>query len=164
MSVYCHFRFAHLGVKNLKQTRTENCDVKKSTLFIKLRDKSHTQKSQLSHTKKHWFGCSVLSFIHFNTGALFLSEYIQRLFDQPNLGPIPIGDMSDHPLVHINEKRTQRDCKYCQIHKIKSKSGLRLKTLFKCAKCNVPLCAAQNTDRHCYVLFHNEFIFGYSHM
>lgn len=79
--------------------------------------------------------------------------------------PLPRGDMSDHPMVHINsEKRTQKDCKYCQIHKIKSKSGLRLKTLYKCGKCDVALCSAQHTERHCFVMFHNEFIFGSSQM
>lgn len=75
--------------------------------------------------------------------------------------PLPLGDLSKHPLIPIiGMKRKQKDCKYCQIHKIKSKSGLRLKTNFKCATCDVALCCSQNTERHCFILFHNEFVFG----
>ncbi|XP_052065431.1 uncharacterized protein LOC127705185 isoform X18 [Mytilus californianus] len=75
--------------------------------------------------------------------------------------PVPIGDLSKHPMIPIiGMKRMQKDCKYCQVHKIKSKSGLRFKTNFKCATCDIALCSAQHTERHCFVLFHNEFVFG----
>lgn len=75
--------------------------------------------------------------------------------------PVPIGDMSKHPMVPIIRiKRIQKDCKYCQVHKLKSKSGLRFKTNFKCATCDIALCSGEHTERHCFVLFHNEFVFG----
>ncbi|CAC5409666.1 unnamed protein product [Mytilus coruscus] len=71
--------------------------------------------------------------------------------------PVPIGDMSKHPMIPIiGIKRMQKDCKYCQVHKIKSKSGLRFKTNFKCATCDIALCSAQHTERHYFLPFQQD--------
>lgn len=68
-------------------------------------------------------------------------------------------DLPGHPVVPIENKK-QRKCKYCQIHKLRTKSGWRVVTNFKCGTCDIGLCSGENTDRNCFQLFHEEFVFG----
>lgn len=65
-----------------------------------------------------------------------------------------------HQVVPIGMANEQRDCKYCQKKKIKTKRGWNVKTKFKCDRCNVNLCSGDMTSRNCFVLFHEEFVFA----
>ena len=71
----------------------------------------------------------------------------------PPAAPNP-SPTAEHRLVH-NEGYKYRLCVQCQFHKIKTKSGWRVYTHFKCEKCNVPLCRDQGAQkRDCFVLYH----------
>ena len=65
-----------------------------------------------------------------------------------------------HPVVTIGHGNAQRDCKYCQKYKVKTKRGWNVKTKFKCETCNVNLCSGDLTSRNCFILYHEEFVFG----
>lgn len=71
----------------------------------------------------------------------------QKLLPPPALNPSP---NTKHRLVH-NEGYKYRLCVHCQFNKIKTKSGWRVYTHFKCEKCNVPLCTQK---RDCFLLYH----------
>lgn len=69
-------------------------------------------------------------------------------------------NIEGHPVVPIGENNMQRDCKYCQKYRIKTKRGWNVKTKFKCETCNVNLCSGDMTSRNCFVLYHEENVFG----
>lgn len=69
-------------------------------------------------------------------------------FNKHNLPP-------GHHLISIPGNK-KKECKYCQRHKIKTKSGYAVQTQYKCETCDVALCSGGYTDRNCLVAFHNE--------
>ena len=90
-------------------------------------------------------------------GQMILSNYRSRGFNQMLNRKCNI---EGHPVVPIGENNMQRDCKYCQRYKVKTKRGWNVKTKFKCETCNVNLCSGDMTSRNCFVMFHDEFVFG----
>lgn len=69
-----------------------------------------------------------------------------------------LDNLPGHKIVPV-EKKTGMRCLYCQIHKIKTPSGWRVKTNYKCETCGVPLCSKEVTERNCFRLHHIE-MFG----
>lgn len=57
----------------------------------------------------------------------------------------------DHRLVHLRGVRKM--CVYCQLHKIKTKSGWWVYTRYKCDMCDAPLCTT-TSERDCFELYH----------
>lgn len=54
-----------------------------------------------------------------------------------------------------NENNKNRGCYFCKIQRIKTKSGWKTKSRFKCAKCNVILCMGERgSPRNCFHLYH----------
>lgn len=86
------------------------------------------------------------SFRH-RTGGV-LSSRISFPFNKLNLPP-------GHHLIPIPGNK-KKECKYCQRHKFKTKSGYSRQTQYKCETCDVALCSGGYTDRNCLVAFHNE--------
>lgn len=56
--------------------------------------------------------------------------------------------------------RKQKLCRYCRAYEKKSPSGWKILTRSKCETCNVPLCQDVRTERNCFRLFHEEYVFG----
>lgn len=81
------------------------------------------------------------------TGGV-VSSRISFPFNKHNLPP-------GHHLIPIPGNK-KKECKYCQRHKLKTKSGYPIQTQYKCETCDVALCSGGYTDRNCLVAFHNE--------
>lgn len=62
--------------------------------------------------------------------------------------------MKQHIQVH-NEGNKRKVCAYCNMKRLKTKSGYRVYTTFKCLACNIPLC---NIERGCFENYHKELI------
>ena len=89
----------------------------------------------------------------FNVTFFMISDFPSQRKLLPPAAPNP-SPTAEHRLVH-NEGYKYRLCVQCQFHKIKTKSGWRVYTHFKCEKCNVPLCRDQGAQkRDCFVLYH----------
>lgn len=69
-----------------------------------------------------------------------------------------IDDLPGHKIVPNDIKNGAR-CTYCQVHRIKTPSGWRVKTNYKCETCDVALCASEVCERNCFHLHHIE-MFG----
>lgn len=65
-----------------------------------------------------------------------------------------------HRLVHTFEYKSKH-CLYCQICKIKTKSGWRPTTRHRCEACEVPLCKG---ERGCFYLYHKMLQDSTGHM
>lgn len=53
-------------------------------------------------------------------------------------------------------ERKLRPCAFCTMCKIKTKSGWRVYTRYKCAGCDVPLCTKH---RDCFLLYHTTLLY-----
>lgn len=71
--------------------------------------------------------------------------------DYFNRPPPPQDSVNSEHLPVRNEGKYTK-CYFCLKNKVKTKSGWRVNTHFKCQKCNVPLCYGQN--RNCFFDFH----------
>lgn len=69
-----------------------------------------------------------------------------------------IDDLPGHKIVPNDIKNGAR-CTYCKVHRIKTPSGWRVKTNYKCETCDVALCASEVCERNCFHLYHVE-MFG----
>ena len=58
------------------------------------------------------------------------------------------------------EGNKQKLCRYCRAHEQKSPSGWKILTRSKCETCNVPLCRDGKTERNCFRLYHEKYVFN----
>lgn len=74
---------------------------------------------------------------------------------QEDLNYVPFNpDMKQHIQVHT-EGNKRKVCAFCNMKRLKTKSGYRVYTTFKCLACNIPLC---NIERGCFEHYHRELI------
>lgn len=77
-----------------------------------------------------------------------------------NVGrPPPVEDVPGHPVAIVGGNYKQRECRYCRFTGNRTKSGWRVKTNYKCATCDIPLCTKELTNRNCFTSYHHEFVF-----
>lgn len=94
----------------------------------------------------------------------YKDEILPPLDSQPvrqSKGPVALKGLDNlpgHKIVTLDKKTGMR-CLYCQVHRVKTASGWRVKTSYKCETCNVPLCSSEVCERNCFRLHHIE-MFG----
>lgn len=96
-----------------------------------------------------------------NVHKLFLFAGILDMTSQVKPFPYSSGItcILGHNLVPT-DGRKQKLCRYCRANEKKSPSGWKILTRSKCDICNVPLCQGGKTERNCFRLFHEEYVFG----
>lgn len=63
-------------------------------------------------------------------------------------------DPSDHKAVHTTAYKQKR-CVYCQMNKVKTRSGWKVLTQYRCSQCEVALCTG---ERNCFYFYHKQFL------
>lgn len=59
------------------------------------------------------------------------------------------------PITAADTASKRRPCVNCRINKVKTKSGWKVLTRYKCLGCNVPLCI---DSRDCFLAFHRDIM------
>ena len=100
----------------------------------------------------------------------FLTMLFRLTGQHPSFSPSAAGytvrslpredEVPGHPVVLVGGNYKQRECRYCRFHGNRTKSGWRVKTNYKCAICQIPLCTKESTGRNCFTNYHQEFVFG----
>lgn len=99
--------------------------------------------------------------------SICIDTYIKRLHfklsrlncfsENPEFGG-SVSSRTELDFGHVatrNENNKNRGCYFCKIQRIKTKSGWKTKSRFKCAKCNVILCIGERgSPRNCFHLYH----------
>ncbi|KAJ8299073.1 hypothetical protein KUTeg_023133 [Tegillarca granosa] len=68
-------------------------------------------------------------------------------------------DNSTHTVVPISgDKAKKKLCWYCQFYQIKTKSGWRPNTIYKCDICDKAFCT--KPDRNCFQIYHKMLLEG----
>lgn len=70
-------------------------------------------------------------------------------------------EINGHKLVPTYERK-QKLCRYCRVTGQKSPSGRGILTRSMCQTCDVPLCMEGITERNCFRLYHEHFVFNKS--
>lgn len=63
-------------------------------------------------------------------------------------------DPADHKAVHTAAYKQKR-CVYCQMNKVKTRSGWKVLTQYRCSQCQVALCTG---ERNCFYYYHKQFL------
>lgn len=83
-----------------------------------------------------------------------LSEPLSAVNFMSRQGRVEINPQApvEHKLVYT-EGKMLKGCVYCQINKVKTSCGWRIKTYYKCNVCNIPLCR-DTGPRSCFAHYH----------
>ncbi|KAJ8299257.1 hypothetical protein KUTeg_023317 [Tegillarca granosa] len=65
----------------------------------------------------------------------------------------------EHRLVRAYTSNGKKECAFCKYRKVKTKSGWRPNTHYKCIACDIPLCNERN-ERNCFELYHKMIYEG----
>lgn len=82
------------------------------------------------------------------------------VIDSSVTSPAPLYSVDGHQPVRIEveESSTRRKmCAFCNFQGKVTRSGLKIRTRFKCSTCDVPLCTGEN---RCFDTFHRLYYEG----